>query len=145
MATKVTNLENPQQIEAVVSGPEGANRLIICNGIAPIDQTADANTVTQIWTWLIGPVLSHTQFHRAICNGALIRISHSGGTANWSLVALDADFDDAGGIVLGGQTATTAVGPSRDNGDSVPVRAADGIWALGSNLCPAATKRRMMR
>ena len=59
MATRVTDLENPQQMELVVSGPEGAKRLIICTGMAPIDQAAANNTTTQVWTWLVGPVLTH--------------------------------------------------------------------------------------
>jgi hypothetical protein len=113
METKVTNLENHQQMEAVVQGPNGANRLIICNGIAPIDQIADAGTVTQLWTWLVGPVLTHTQFQRAICTGALIRISHSGGNANWSLVGLDADWDDESGQVeVRAEIQLIAAGPS---------------------------------
>lgn len=34
-ASSAPRLENPQQIEAVISGPDGATRLYICTGLAP--------------------------------------------------------------------------------------------------------------
>ena len=99
MTTQVTSLEDPQQLEMAVNGPEGVDRLILCTGIVPIAQEADAGTVTQTWTWRVGPALSRAQFRSAIVHGALIRVSQTGGSASWSLMGMHADWDDESGQV----------------------------------------------
>jgi hypothetical protein len=99
MTTQVTSLENAQQLEMLVNGPEGVERLILCSGIVPIAQEADAGTVTQTWTWRVGPVLGRLQFRHAIAQGSLIRVSQTGGSASWSLIGMDADWDDESGQV----------------------------------------------
>jgi hypothetical protein len=99
MATQVTSLENPQEVQVGVSGPDGADRLVLCTGIAPIDQDASAGSKTHTWTWLVGPVLGRAQFLRAIVQGALVRVSQAGSNGRWSLNELDADWDDESGQV----------------------------------------------
>lgn len=96
MATLVTTLENSQEMEVVVSGSDGANRLIICSGIVPINQEAESGTTTQVWKWRVGPVFSNTNtpFRRAIVDGAFCRISQKGGNASWSITEIDADWND---------------------------------------------------
>src|SRR6266542_6893097 len=96
MATLVTTLENSQEMEVAVSGPNGANRLIICSGIVPINQEAESGTTTQVWKWRVGPVFSNTNtsFRRAIVDGAFCRISQKGGNASWSITEIDADWND---------------------------------------------------
>jgi hypothetical protein len=47
---------NEQVIEAVVSGPHGANRLYTCTGHALIPMGASPNeTKRETWTFLVGP------------------------------------------------------------------------------------------
>jgi len=96
MANQVPTLENPQELEAVVSGPDGANRLFVCTGVAPINQYSAGGAQTQVWTWRVGPQLARLQFRRAVAQGALVRVTGSG---QWSLAGLDTDWDDESGRV----------------------------------------------
>src|SRR5262249_10491594 len=62
-----TDAIGEQVIEAVVAGPDGANRLFTINGAANvcIEATRQQRT-TETWTFLVGPPLTRLQFHRAI-------------------------------------------------------------------------------
>ncbi len=73
MPIKITNIENPQQIEAVVNGPDGANRLFIVTGIAPANVSIFNGTRTDTFTFLIGPTLTRRQFVRAIATASLVK------------------------------------------------------------------------
>ena len=107
MPIKLTNIENLQQIEAVVSGPDNANRLFVVTGIAPANLSVSNATRTETFTFLIGPTLTRRQFIRAIATASLNRIglSTSGGgpgvviNSNWSINFVDADWDDESGQV----------------------------------------------
>lgn len=106
MAVRVTNVENLQQLEAVVSGPDGANRLFSVTGIAPTFLGA-GGVSTQVETFLVlvGPVLTRRQFVRAIATANLARTSLTlsagpgGGSGTWSIRSVDADWDDESGQV----------------------------------------------
>ncbi len=72
MATRIdaSQIQNLQQIDAVVAGPDGANRLISVRGqfdqgIGVFSQAAAGSQQTQTFTVLLGPVLSRQQFVRA--------------------------------------------------------------------------------
>ena len=63
-----TNTTGEQVLEAVVSGPDRANRLFICTGIANVQMSLgrDQEQITETWTFFVGPNLTRTQFYRAI-------------------------------------------------------------------------------
>ena len=110
MATRLqpNQIQNLQQLEAAVSGPDGANRLFTVSG-----QTVNAGfsafsqgsftTQTQTFTLLVGPVLTRQQFFRAICTVALASTTQhtqvAPGDFGWAIVSSDADWDDESGQV----------------------------------------------
>jgi hypothetical protein len=59
-----------QILEAVVSGPDGANRLFTCTGQASVATSVNpGETKTETWTFSVGPYLPHQHFHRALLPG----------------------------------------------------------------------------
>src|SRR5947208_14429515 len=66
-AMPTTDAIGEQVIEAVVAGPEGANRLFTISGAANvcIEATRQQRT-TETCTFLVRPPLTRLQFHRAI-------------------------------------------------------------------------------
>jgi len=94
---------NPQYIEAVVSGPDGANRLYALTGIALIQIRASGGTQTETFTFLIGPVLDRSQFVKAIATASLNHVVLAGQTlpvtGTWRVTFVDADRDDESGQV----------------------------------------------
>jgi hypothetical protein len=58
--------------EVDASGPDGANRLLICQGMASLGdgmspKPADPmGSASETWTFRVGPRLPHPQFHRAM-------------------------------------------------------------------------------
>jgi hypothetical protein len=101
MPIKITNILNLQRIEAVVSGPDGANRLFVITGIIPTNLFTSA-TIKETFTFLIGPTLTRRQFVRAITMASLNSIQFSGGAptdSKWSVESVDADWDDESGQV----------------------------------------------
>jgi hypothetical protein len=59
----VTTTLNEQVIEAVISGPDTANRLYTCTGQAELNMQAQASAqpVPETWTFLVGPQLQLPQ------------------------------------------------------------------------------------
>lgn len=133
MATKITSdqIQNLQQIEATVTGPDIANRLLTINGQFDIslNATGVANNFAQntgIFTALVGPVLTRQQFFKAIGTASLAKtqINTNNNTAqticNFSINNIDADWDDESGqvqlsvevlvIALGENVTTSANG-----------------------------------
>jgi len=110
MATRLqsSQIQNLQQLEVAVSGPEGANRLFIVTGeTTNIGFSAFAsggfNTQNQTFTVLVGPSLTRQQFFRAICTASLAQITQHAqvvpGDATWAITSSDADWDDESGQV----------------------------------------------
>ena len=103
------SVQNLQQVEAYVSGPDTANRLLTISGQfdAVTSVVGSANTSEQSSTTfsvLIGPVLTHNQFFKAIATGSITNISFDNeGTTpfftNWNITSIDADWDDESGQV----------------------------------------------
>jgi len=78
MAVRIpTNqIQNLQQIEAVVAGPDGANRLFTVTGqlnagLSVFSQGAGQVQQKETFTVLIGPVLTRQQFFRANRRGVV--------------------------------------------------------------------------
>jgi hypothetical protein len=65
MASRIepSNVLNLQTIEAVVIGPDGANRLFILTGMANASITRSQKKTCTV---LVGPQLSRQQFYKAI-------------------------------------------------------------------------------
>jgi hypothetical protein len=99
-------IQNPQQIEVAVAGPEGANRLltiagqfdpllVVRGGEGPVEKK-------ETFTVLIGPALTRQQFFRAISSASLVKtdvVVLSAGEPftqgfGWGIVGTDADWDD---------------------------------------------------
>ncbi len=111
MATALdpSKIENLQMLEAVVSGPDDANRLFTITGSIAVNVVA-TNTSTsrqeppkkEPFTLLLGPTLTRRQFHKAIAAVFPLAFTIGGtsagggvvGTMLWSVVDTDADWDD---------------------------------------------------
>jgi hypothetical protein len=73
-------IQNPQQIEAVVAGPDDANRLFIIDGqfdsfLTAFSQGTNFLSQKETFTVLIGPVLTHKQFIKANATASLTKTS----------------------------------------------------------------------
>ena len=101
-------IQNLQQLEAVVAGPDGANRLYVVNGQLP----AAINVYSQgpfaqqkeTFTVLLGPVLTRQQFFRSVSTASLTNTNFNVNSANpngcnWQIINADADWDDESGQV----------------------------------------------
>ena len=112
MAVKIpaNQIQNLQQIEAVVAGPDDANRLFIIDGQFDSQLAAASQNllVTQKETFsvLIGPVFKRKQFLQAIATASLAKTHLQMGGAfgggmnvDWQILSIDADWDDESGQV----------------------------------------------
>jgi hypothetical protein len=97
-----TNTQNEQVIEAAISGPDGANRLITCTGQAwtPIWLGENQQTMPT-YTFLVGPELPRPEFYRAIASASVTSFGvYVGGNGGWhslSIESVEADWDDESG------------------------------------------------
>jgi hypothetical protein len=95
-----TNTIGEQVLEAVVTGPDGANRLFTCTGIANVQMslTRTQEETTETWTFLVGPTLPRPQFYRAIGTAcvSLQAVDIQGAPAAFTVhvVSVEADWDD---------------------------------------------------
>jgi hypothetical protein len=98
-AMPTTDAIGEQVIEAVVAGPDGANRLFTVIGAAnlSIKATRQQRTI-ETWTFLVGPTLSRLQFHRAIGTASVASQTVSVQTPprefTVNLHSVEADWDD---------------------------------------------------
>jgi len=109
-----------QVIEAVVAGPDGANRLFTVIGAANISiQATRQQRTTETWTFLVGPTLTRLQFHRAIGTASVASQIVSVQTAprefTVNVHSVEADWDDENqrvkvrveiGLIANGATVT---------------------------------------
>ena len=110
MATRLqpNQIQNLQQIEAVVTSSEGALRLFTVTGqttnlfFNAFSQGAQTSN-NQTFTVLVGPTLTRQQFVRAICTASLAQTSQRvqvvPGEFSCGVVSSDADWDDESGQV----------------------------------------------
>jgi hypothetical protein len=101
-------IQNPQQIEAVVAGPEDANRLFVVEGqfdwgVSVGSQGPGFIQQKETFSILVGPILTRKQFCGATATASLAKTSFSINTtpANiaWQILNIDADWDDESGQV----------------------------------------------
>src|SRR6476620_2267097 len=98
-AMPTTNAIGEQVIEAVVAGPDGANRLFTITGAANLCiQVTRQPPSTETWTFLVGPTLTRLQFHRAIATASVASQTVSVQTTPRELTvnvhSVEADWDD---------------------------------------------------
>jgi len=105
MAVKIPSnqIQNLQQIEVVVAGPDDANRLFIIDGQFNSQLAASSVSQKEIFTILVGPVFARKQFLQANATASLTNTSFEIDLppvfANWQVVSADADWDDESGQV----------------------------------------------
>ncbi len=94
-----TDAIGEQVIEAVVAGPDGANRLFTITGAANvcIEATRQQRT-TETWTFLVGPPLTRLQFHRAIGTASvasqIVSVQNTPREFTVNIHSVEADWDD---------------------------------------------------
>ena len=94
-----TNAIGEQIIEAVVAGPDGANRLFTVTRAANVSiQATRQQRTTETWTFLVGPTLTRLQFHRAIGTASVASqiVSVQTGPRKFTvnIHSVEADWDD---------------------------------------------------
>ena len=106
MAVKISpaEIQNLQQIEAVVAGPDDANRLFIIDGqfdsqLTAFSQGAAVVSQKETFTVLVGPVFTRKQFFQANATASFTKIQLATSNANWQILGVDADWDDESGQV----------------------------------------------
>ena len=108
MAIKIAQVQNLQQMDVLVSGPDDANHLFVIDGqfdasLAIGSQGTNFATAKETFSVLIGPKLANRQFVRAIGTASIVKAQIAniapGGSATWNIVDVDADWDDESGQV----------------------------------------------
>ena len=108
MAIKIAQIQDLQQMDVVVAGPDDANHLFIIDGqfdtnLVIGSQGTNFATAKEVFSVLIGPRLTNRQFVRAIATASIVKTQIAniaqGGLANWNIVDVDADWDDESGQV----------------------------------------------
>jgi hypothetical protein len=108
MAIKIAQVQNLQQLDVMVAGPDDANHLFIIDGqfdvnLAIGSSGANFATAKETFSVLLGPKLTNRQFVRAIGTASIVKNQvaniATGGFATWIIVDVDADWDDESGQV----------------------------------------------
>jgi hypothetical protein len=108
MAIKIAQIQDLQQMDVVVAGPDDANHLFIIDGQFDTSLTIGSQgtnfaTAKETFSALIGPKLGNRQFVRAIATASIVKTQIGniapGGFATWNIVDVDADWDDESGQV----------------------------------------------
>jgi hypothetical protein len=119
-AMPTTDAIGEQVIEAVVAGPDGANRLFTIIGAANVCiEAARQQRTTETWTFLVGPTLTRLQFHRAIGTASvasqIVSIQTAPREFTVNIHSVEADWDDENqrvkvrveiGLIANGATVT---------------------------------------
>ena len=108
MAIKIAQVQNLQQMDVLVAGPDDANHLFVIDGqfdasLAIGSQGTNFATAKETFSVLIGPKLANRQFVRAIGTASIVKTQIAniapGGSVAWNIVDVDADWDDESGQV----------------------------------------------
>ena len=119
-AMPTTDAIGEQVIEAVIAGPEGANRLFTISGAANVCiEATRQQRATETWTFLVGPPLTRLQFHRAIGTASIasqiVSVQNTPREFTVNIHSVEADWDDENqrvnvrveiGIIANGATVT---------------------------------------
>lgn len=108
MAIKIAQVQNLQQLDVMVAGPDDANHLFVIDGqldvsLAVGSQSGNASVAKETFSILIGPKFTNRQFVRAIATASIVKSQvaniATGGFATWTIIDVDADWDDESGQV----------------------------------------------
>ena len=108
MAIKVAQVQNLQQLDVLVAGPDDANHLFTIDGqfdtsLTIASQGTNFAVAKETFSVLIGPKLANRQFVRAIATASIVKTQigdiAQGGFATWNVVDVGADWDDESGQV----------------------------------------------
>jgi hypothetical protein len=108
MAIKIAQVQNLQQMDVLVAGPDDANHLFVIDGqfdtsLAIGSQGTNFAVAKETFSVLIGPKLANRQFVRAIATASIVKTQianiKTGGLAAWNILDADADWDDESGQV----------------------------------------------
>ena len=106
MAVKIpaNQIQNLQEIEVVVAGPDDANRLFIIDGqfdcqMSLFPPGAAGESQKETFTVLAGPVFTRKQFAQANGTASFTKTGFNASTAAWQILGVDADWDDESGQV----------------------------------------------
>jgi hypothetical protein len=108
MAIRIAQIQNVQQLDVLVAGPDEANHLFIIDGQFDASLTIGGQgtnfaSAKEIFSVLLGPKLTNRQFVRAIATASIVKSQlgniKTGGFAAWHIVDADADWDDESGQV----------------------------------------------
>ena len=108
MAIKIAQVQNLQQLDVLVAGPDDANHLFTIDGqfdtnLAIGSQGTNFAVAKETFCVLIGPKLANRQFVRATATASIVNTQIGsiapGGFASWNIVDVDADWDDESGQV----------------------------------------------
>jgi hypothetical protein len=104
MADITSQLVNAQVVEIWVTGPEGANRLFLCSGLANVQWTGWQSGQQQrdSFTFLVGPVFARQEVVRATCAAGITGFNITGNAFSQGYATIlnsDADWDDESGKV----------------------------------------------
>ena len=99
-----TNTTGEHVLEAVVAGPDGANRLFTVTGATNVGiSVSGQQQQTQTWTFLVGPTFTRSQFYRAIGTASVsfqfVNVRTVPGNFTVQINSVEADWDDESGRV----------------------------------------------
>jgi hypothetical protein len=98
------NTTGDRIIEAVVAGPDGANRLFTITGVAFAFISVNPNQQKiETWTFLVGPAFTRGQLYRAIgaasVSSQFVHLQTAPGNFQIEIPSVEADWDDESGRV----------------------------------------------
>src|SRR5947208_15410195 len=100
----VTTTIGEQVLEAVIAGPDEANRLFTITGAANIlISVTGGQQKTETWTFLVGPAFTRGQLYRAIgtasVSNQIVNVQSAPGFYQVNITSVEADWDDESGRV----------------------------------------------
>jgi hypothetical protein len=137
-------LVNAQQVEASVTGPDDANRLYLCSGLAQgyfsvaLPPGAWSESQTDTWQFTVGPQLESTQFRRAIATASFAGLQETEQegaiSTSWIIQMVIADFDDDSGKARVSVTNTVQLYNFMAIGATTGGSTTAGVSTLGYNV-----------
>jgi hypothetical protein len=95
MAIKIAQIQNLQQLDVMVAGPDDANHLFVIDGqfdvnLAVGSQGSNFAVAKETFTALVGPRLTNRQFVRAIATASIVKnqiinTASAGFAAKWDI------------------------------------------------------------
>ena len=104
MAIRIAQIQNVQQLDILVAGPDEANHLFIIDGqfdanLTIRGQGTNLASAKEVFIVLLGPKLTNRQFVRAIATASIaktqiVNAAPGAFSGTWDIIDVDADWDD---------------------------------------------------